>query len=604
MGDQKLSSFGSLLGLLRYAKGYRAKVAAAISCSAANKIFDIAPEILIGVAIDVVVRGEGSAMASFGIEEPLHQVYALGALTFIIWAFESIFEYAYNLLWRGLAQDLQHELRMDAFRHIERLDTAYFESRSSGSLIAILNDDVNQLERFLNMGANDLVQVFVTVIGVGAVFFYISPEVAWMAFTPIPVILWGAFFFQKRVAPHYDIVREKVAVLSARLSSAITGINTIRSFSAEEIEADRLDRDSRAYVEANQGAIRLSSAFIPIIRMAILFGFLCTLLRGGALVLNGTLEAGAYAILVFLTQRLLWPLTRLADTVDLFERAMASTRRLLGLLATRSTIEDTGEIELSSPARGEITLRGVDFAYDPGRPVLRDISFTLRAGETLALVGPTGGGKSSLVKLLLRFYEADRGEILLDGIPIESIRLRSLREQLAWVSQDVFLFDGTVLENIAYGKPNASRDEIIEAAGAAEAHEFIEQLERGYETPIGERGVKLSGGQRQRISIARALLKDAPILLLDEATSAIDNETEAAIQRSLRRISKERSVIVVAHRLSTIVHADKILVLEDGRIVERGTHAELIQNGGPYASLWGVQTGSAAESGVARPAQI
>ena len=594
MGEKKLSSFSSLLGLLRYARGYRSKVIAAISCSVANKIFDIAPEILIGMAIDIVVRGEGSAMASFGVEDPLHQVYVLGAITFVIWAFESVFEYAFNLLWRGLAQDLQHALRMDAFRHIEQLDTAYFEERSSGSLIAILNDDVNQLERFLNMGANDLVQVFVTVIGVGAVFFYISPEVAWMAFTPIPVILWGAFFFQKRVAPHYDVVREKVAVLSARLSNAISGINTIRSFSAEELEAARLDHDSRAYVEANQGAIRLSSAFIPIIRMAILFGFLCTLLRGGALVLDGTLEAGAYAVLVFLTQRLLWPLTRLADTVDLFERAMASTRRLLALLGTPSTIRDEGAHEFTEPARGEIALRGVSFAYQPGRPILEDIDLTLPAGETLALVGPTGGGKSSLVKLLLRFYEPSAGSITIDGVPIESIRLRSLREQIAWVSQDVFLFDGTVFENIAYGRPGASREEIIEAARSAEAHEFIEQLERGYETKIGERGVKLSGGQRQRISIARALLRDAPILLLDEATSAIDNETEAAIQRSLRRISRERSVIVVAHRLSTIVHADQIAVLDRGRIVERGTHQELIKSAGPYASLWDVQTGAIA----------
>ncbi|NLE46877.1 MAG: ABC transporter ATP-binding protein [Sandaracinaceae bacterium] len=594
MSEEKLSSFQSLLGLLRYARGRRAKVAAAVSCSVANKIFDIAPEILIGMAIDIVVRGEGSAMASFGIVEPLHQVYALGAVTFAIWAFESIFEYAYNLLWRGLAQDLQHELRMDAFRHLQELDAAYFEARSSGSLIAILNDDVNQLERFLNMGANDLVQVFVTVIGVGAVFFYISPEVAWMAFTPIPVILWGAFYFQRRVAPHYDVVREKVAVLSARLSNAITGIATIRSFSAEELEAERLDEDSRAYVEANQGAIRLSSAFIPIIRMAILFGFLCTLLRGGALVLDGTLEAGAYAVLVFLTQRLLWPLTRLADTVDLFERAMASTRRLLGLLGTESTIRDEGEFEFKEPARGEIAICGVDFAYPEGRPILHDIDLTLGAGETLALVGPTGGGKSSLVKLLLRFYEPSRGSIAIDGVPIESIRLRSLREQMAWVSQEVFLFDGTVYENIAYGKPNATREEVIEAAKAAEAHDFIEQLESGYETKIGERGVKLSGGQRQRISIARALLKDAAILLLDEATSAIDNETEAAIQRSLRRISRERSVIVVAHRLSTIVHADQIAVLERGRIVERGTHEELIKSAGPYASLWSVQTGAIA----------
>lgn len=556
-----------------------------------NKLFDVAPEILIGIAIDVVVRGKASFVGALGVTEPLSQVYLLGALTLAIWVCESLFEFAYLVLWRNLAQDLQHELRTSAYAHTQRLDQAYFEDRSSGGLVAILNDDVNQLERFLNGGASDLIQVFVTVLACGAVFFAISPLLAVLAFLPIPVILWGAFYFQSKAGPRYDRVRGKVGALSARLNNNLSGIATIRSFAAEPRELERLAEDSAAYVAANRDAIRLSSSFVPLIRMAILFGFLCTFVIGGKLVLEGKLEAGFYAVLVFLTQRLLWPLTRLADTVDLYERAMASTRRILGLLETPATIRDTGALAPSAPARGAIALRHVHFAYANGVEVLHGIDADIAAGTTVALVGATGGGKSSLVKLLMRFYEPTSGSIDLDGKPLGDYPLAWLRAQLGWVAQDVFLFEGTVRENLAYGRPDASFEGIVQAARAAEAHEFIERLPQGYDTQVGERGVKLSGGQRQRLSIARALLKNPPVLLLDEATSAVDNETEAAIQRSLKRIAHQRTVIVIAHRLSTIVHADQILVLDDGRIVERGTHAQLVARGGTYAALWSVQTG-------------
>ena len=558
-----------------------------------NKLFDVAPEILIGIAIDVVVRGKASFVGAFGVTEPLSQVYLLGALTLAIWVCESLFEFAYLVMWRNLAQDLQHELRTTAYAHVQRLDQAYFEDRSSGGLVAILNDDVNQLERFLNGGASDLIQVFVTVIACGAVFFAISPMLAVLSFLPIPVILWGAFHFQRKAGPRYDLVREKVGALSARLNNNLSGIATIRSFAAEQREIERLSADSADYVAANRAAIRLSSSFVPLIRMAILFGFLCTFVVGGRLVLEGTLEAGFYAVLVFLTQRLLWPLTRLADTVDLYERAMASTRRILGLIETPVTIRDEGKLAIATPARGEIALHDLHFAYANGVEVLHGIDLQIAAGTTVALVGATGGGKTSLVKLLMRFYEPTAGRIELDGRPLADYPLEWLRSQLGWVAQDVFLFEGTVRENLAYGRPDASFDDIVDAARAAEAHDFIQRLPQGYDTPVGERGVKLSGGQRQRLSIARALLKNPPVLLLDEATSAVDNETEAAIQRSLKRIAHQRTVIVIAHRLSTIVHADQIVVLDQGRIAERGTHAGLIARGGIYAALWNVQTGSA-----------
>jgi ATP-binding cassette subfamily B protein len=588
------SSFAALWQLIRHARPYRARFVAASLCSVANKLFDVAPEILIGVAIDVVVRGQDSFVAGLGVRDPLQQVYLLGALTLAIWVFESIFEFAYLVLWRNLAQDLQHELRTSAYAHVQNLDLAYFEDRSSGGLVAVLNDDVNQLERFLNGGASDLIQVVVTVLACGAVFFAISPQIAVLAFTPIPVILWGAFYFQRKAGPRYDLVREKVSALSGRLANNLAGIATIRSFAAEQREHERLAQESQAYVAANRHAIRLSSAFVPLIRMAILFGFLCTFVRGGQLVIEGHLQAGFYAVLVFLTQRLLWPLTRLADTVDLFERAMASTRRILALLGTPITIRDSDATQPDHPARGDLAIENLHFAYANGSEVLRGIDLQIPAGRTVALVGATGGGKSSLIKLLLRFYEPTRGRIRLDGRSLDGYPLGWLRSQIGWVAQDVFLFDGTVRENIAYGRPGASAAEIEAAAIAAEAQEFILRLPQGYDTPVGERGVKLSGGQRQRLSIARALLKNPPILLLDEATSAVDNETEAAIQRSLARLAHQRTVVVIAHRLSTIVHADQIAVVENGRISELGTHAELIARNGAYAALWRVQTGAAA----------
>ena len=588
----------ALLRLLRYARGHRPRILAAAACSVINKLFDIAPEILIGVAIDVVVSREDSFVAKLGVVDPLHQIYVLGVLTFFVWAGESLFEYLYLVLWRNLAQTLQHELRIDTYAHVQALDMAYFEERSTGHLVAILNDDVNQLERFLNGGANSLIQVATTIVAVGAVFFVISPTIAWLAFTPIPVIVLGAFWFQRRAQPLYAAVRSKVGDLAGRLSNNISGIATIKSFTAEGVELERLRAESTAYCDANARAIAVSSAFIPVIRMAILTGFLFTFVIGGVQALAGTLAVGSYGLLVFLTQRLLWPLTGLAETVDLYERAMASTRRVMDLLETPIEIRDHATVRPLLDPRGRVALEQVSFAYHEGHPVLSDISLEVQPGQTVAFVGQTGAGKTTLMKLLLRFHSPTSGRVTLDGVPLEDIELASLRAAVGLVSQDVFLFHGSVRENIAYGRADASLEEIVAAARAAEAHEFIERLPMGYDTIVGERGQKLSGGQRQRLSIARAVLKDPPILILDEATSSVDNETEAAIQRSLARIGQGRTVLVIAHRLSTIVHADRIFVLDRGSLAEVGTHTELVRRGGIYAALWRVQTGRATEADV------
>ncbi|GAA0849525.1 ABC transporter ATP-binding protein [Marinobacter szutsaonensis] len=585
------SSFAALARLLRYARGYRRRIIAATTCSIINKLFDIAPEILIGVAIDVVVNQEQSFVAGLGFETAREQITILAVLTFFIWAGESLFEYLFQILWRNLAQRLQSDLRQDAYEHAQRLDMSFFEARSSGQLVATMNDDVNQLERFLDGGANAMIQVLVTVVAVGAVFFVISPTVALLAFTPIPLIIWGAFYFQRKAGPLYADVREKVGDLSSRLANNLGGIATIKSFTAEQREAERLKASSEAYVDANRRAIRISSAFIPVIRMAILAGFLATFTVGGMMALEGTLNVGAYGVLVFLTQRLLWPLTGLAEVIDLFERAMASTRRILNLLAEPVHVRDEGGKDLARPVKGEVDFRNLSFHYPSSGAGIRDISLNVPAGNTLALVGATGSGKSTLIKLLLRFYDPSHGEIRIDGQPIRDINLKSLRGAIGLVSQDVYLFEGSIRENLAYGKPDATDAEIIEAAKTAEAWSFIEALPEGLDTPVGERGVRLSGGQRQRLSLARALLKNPPILVLDEATSAVDNETEAAIQRSLRRIGHNRTVIMIAHRLSTIVDADTIAVIENGRVVEQDNHETLLSKDGAYRAQWRVQTG-------------
>ena len=585
----------ALVRLWRYATGHRSRILRATAWSFLNKAFDIAPPLLIGAAVDIVVRQDDSILARFGVESPRSQLVVLAAVTFVIWGAESLFEYLLGIEWRNLAQSIQHELRVDTYTHLQTLEMSYFEDKESGDLLAVLNDDVNQLERFMDHGASDIIQVSTTVVLIGAIFFVLAPSIAWIAFLPIPVIIWGSMRFQRKLEPHYADVRNQAGAVNSQLANNLGGMATIKAFASEAAEVRRVTEVSEAYRVANRGAIRLSSAFSPLIRIVILVGFTATLLLGGFLALDGTLAVGAYSVMVFLTQRLLWPLTRLGQTFDLYQRAMASTNRILDVVDTEPRIVD-GSTDVER-IDGGVLFEEVSFAYTPGFPVLRNISLDMAPGKTTALVGATGSGKTTVVKLMLRFYDVGDGVVKLDGLDIRKLRLRDLRKAFGLVSQDVFLFHGTVAENIAYGKPNASRDEIRHAAEVAEAHDFIMELPGGYDTIVGERGQKLSGGQRQRLSIARAVLVDPPILVLDEATSAVDNETEAAIQRSLERVSLDRTTVVIAHRLSTIRHADRIYVLDSGRVAETGTHDELIELGGIYRTLWDVQTGEAIHHG-------
>jgi ATP-binding cassette, subfamily B, bacterial len=578
--------------LFSHARNYRRDVRIASLYSVLNKFFDVLPEVLIGVAVDVVVNQKASFLARVGIVDPKDQLVLLALITVVVWVGESLFQYLYDVRWRDLAQNLQHDLRMEAYRHVQKLDMAYFERNRSGNLLAVLNEDINQMERFLNGGANDLIQVFVGSLMVGGVFFVLTHELAFLALVPVPLILYGAFWFQRRLAPRYGAVREAAGALAARLNNNIQGIATVKAYAAEDYEAGHIEQGSDDYRARNGEAIRLSAAITPVIRMAILAGFTVTLLYGGFMALNGDIGVGSYSVLVYLTQRLLWPLTRLADLTDLCQRSMSSIERVMNLLQTPVNIAYEGRALTRAEVRGELVFDEVSFAYDgTTRPALDRVDLRIDAGRSAAFVGSTGGGKSTLIKLLLRFYEPQQGRVLLDGMPIGELNLQDLRRAIGYVAQDTFLADASVAQNIAYGMPDATREAVIEAAKSAEAHDFIVALPQGYDTPVGERGLRLSGGQRQRLALARAILKDPPILVLDEATSAVDNETEAAIQRSLERLVVGRTTLIVAHRLSTVRHADTIHVIDGGRIAESGTHDQLLALDGIYASLWRLQTG-------------
>lgn len=579
--------------LLSYMRPHRITVFFATLFSILNKLFDLAPPFLISMAIDVAVRRENSIFGSIGISDLEMQLVFLGFLTFIIWSLESLFEYIYKIYWRNLAQTVEHELRMDAYDHLQNLELEYFEDRQTGGLMSILNDDINQLERFLDISANDLIQVTVTAIVICFAFFLLSPEVAWMAMVPMPFILYFSVKFQKRLEPKYKSVREKVGILNGHLSNNLTGIATIKSYTTEKFEKKRIGQSSNDYRESNRDAIRFSSAFSPLIRMIIVIGFTAMLIFGGFRTVNGDLEVAAYSAMIFLTQRLLWPLTRMGETFDQYQRAMASVTRIMSLFDTESKIQSGGTQLPLSKIEGKITFEDVSFSYKGREEVFTNFTVDINSGDTVAFVGSTGSGKTTIVKLLLRLYDPIKGKVTLDGINLKDMDLQDLRKGIGLVSQDTFLVDGTVRENIAYGRPETQLEEIIEAAKIAEVHDFIINLPYGYDTLVGERGQKLSGGQRQRISIARAVLKDPPILVLDEATSSVDNETEAAIQRSLERIIHDRTTILIAHRLSTIRNADKICVIENGNIIEEGTHSELVKANNLYTALWNVQTGKA-----------
>ncbi len=583
--------------LFRYLLPQRGRLSFSVASSILNKLFDLMPPLLVMWFVDIAGDNPPDWLVRLAGDGDRGQAVWLGALCVVIFAFESLFQWMYGYGFMTLAQDTQHRLRLDAYETMQSREMRFFEERRLGRTLSMLNDDVNQLERFLNTALSDIVQLVVLVIFASWALLARSTELAIVGLVPVPFIIYGSLRFSKALEPRYAKVRVAVGELASRLENNIAGILVIKGFTAEASERERVRSASDEYRRVNYSAIRLSTVFVPLIRMVIALGFAASLVLATWWAAAGDIEASTIVLFGMMIQRLLWPLTRLGTTFDEYQRASASAKRVFSLLDTPSRVRDPEAPAAFDRVRGDVAFENVKFDYRGGESVLRGLSFSARAGETVGIAGPTGAGKSTLVKLLLRLYDVDDGAVTIDGIDVRTVTQRDLRRQIAVVTQDVYLFHGTIRENIAYGERTSGGtpdfDDVVHASRVAHLHEFVVSLPGGYDTIVGERGIKLSGGQRQRLSLARAILKDAPILVLDEATSSVDTETERRIQESLAEITAGRTALVIAHRLSTIRGADRIVVLDQGRVAEEGKHDELVATGGLYADLWSVQIGTA-----------
>lgn len=578
-----------------------------VSASIVARVLDLLPPLLLGIAVDAIFYNE-KAFSLWIIPQgwlPATKSDQLALLTaFIAVSFfgGAAFHWTRNWGWNAFAQNIQHDVRTDTYDKMQRLNMDFFADKQTGELMSVLSNDVNRLEKFLNDGMNSVFRLSVMVIGIGVILMVKNWQLALIALLPVPLIAVFTYKFVQTIQPKYAEVRSSVGQVNSRLENNLGGIQVIKTANTEGYESDRVDGVSQDYFDANWDAIETRIKFFPGLRVIAGIGFVLTFVVGGYWVFTyqatgaapgpftGALTAGDFVVFILYTQRFIWPMAQFGQIINMYQRAYASSARIFGLMDEPSRIAEDPEADALIVSDGAVEYDDVTFGYDE-ETIVEDVSFAVDGGETVALVGPTGAGKSTVLKLLLRMYDVNGGAIRIDDRDIRDVTIPSLRRHVGYVSQDTFLFYGTVRENIAYGAFDASDEEITEAAKAAEAHEFVTTLPEGYDTMVGERGVKLSGGQRQRISIARAILKDPEILVLDEATSDVDTETEMLIQRSLDRLTADRSTFAIAHRLSTIKDADSILVLEDGRVVERGTHEQLIETDGLYAHLWGVQAG-------------
>ena len=574
--------------ILGYCGSSKRKFYLSILYSFLNKLFDILPEVLIGIAVNIIIKQESSILAQIGIIDVKLQILTLGIATGLIWFLESLFQYLYTINWGLIAQQVQHDLRIKSYSHVQNLELEFFENKQTGNLMAMLNDDINQLEKFLNDGVNQIIQITSSSILITIIFFIISVKIALLSFFPIPLIIIGIVYFKNRLEPKYLLARNSAGILNSKLNNNINGIATIKSFHTQDYETSNFIDLSQNYVNANKDALKISALVTPVIRVSVMCGFLISLIYGGFLTIDNKIDISSYSILIFLSQRLLWPLTYLGQVVDSYQKTMASLKRVFSVINTPIKILD-GSKNIKLPIEGKIEFICVKFSYSNREFLFNNLSFLIKPNQTVAFVGSTGSGKSSIIKLILRFYEKKSGSILIDNQEISELNINSVLEHVGFVGQETMLIDGTIADNIQYGSFQKSMKDIKEVSKLVAADKFIENLPLQYETIIGERGQKLSGGQKQRIAIARALIKNPKILILDEATSSLDNQTENIIQESLSELTKNRTTIIIAHRLSTIINANCIYVLEKGSIVENGTHQELLSNNSYYANLWNIQ---------------
>ncbi len=586
-----------------YGRPHRGYFSVGLVASIFARLLDLAPPLLLGIAIDTflarrVVEGE-TTETGFGLAvvpeawipaDPTGQLFLTAGIIAAVFTGAAVFHYLRNYGWNRFAQGVQHDVRTDTYDQMQRLNMDYFADKQTGELMSVLSNDVNRLERFLNDGLNSVSRMVVMVLGIAGIMLILDWRLALVALLPVPLIAIFTKKFIEIIQPKYASVRSSVGQLNSRLENNLGGIQVIKTSTTEPFESERVEDTSQDYYDANWDAIGTRITFFPGLRLLAGLGFVVTFVVGGWWVFAGTLSLGTFVTFIFYTQRFIWPMAQFGQIINMYQRAYASAERVLGLMATEGRLAEDPDAPELAVDDGRVDYDDVSFGYDDER-VLEGVNFTAEGGETVALVGPTGAGKSTAVKLLMRLYDVDEGSVSIDAQDVRDVTVPSLRRAIGYVSQDNFLFYGTARDNIAYGSPDATDEAIREAARAAEAHEFISRLPDGYDTMVGERGVKLSGGQRQRIAIARAILRDPEILVLDEATSSVDTETELLIQRSLDRLTADRTTLVIAHRLSTIKDADEIVVLEDGQVVERGAHEELLAADGLYANLWAVQAG-------------
>jgi ATP-binding cassette subfamily B protein len=587
-----------------YGRANAAPLLAGLLASLVAHLTALLPPVVLGVAVDALFTETTQTYALPLVPDTAipdgqkAQFWFSAALVGGSFLLSSVFAWAKGRGLNVFAQRTQHQVRTDTYEAMQRLDLDFFADKQTGELMSVLNNDVNRLEQFLNGGLNIATQLLLTVSGIAAILLYLNLQLGLVALVTVPVIAVFTHIFVQRIQPLYAEVRSTVGQLNSRLENNLAGIDVIKVSNTETFEAERVTDSSGEYYDTNMDAVRTRVKFFPGLQLTAGIGFVLTFVIGGIWVfegqapgfLSGELTVGTFVTFVFLGQRLVWPMAQFGQLINLYQRAEASAERIFGLMDEPRHLQSDEDLPDLAVTEGRVEYDDVTFGYDD-EPIVEAIDFTVDEGETLALVGPTGAGKSTVLKLLPRLYDTQEGAIRVDGQDVREVDPGSLREAIGYVGQETFLFFGSVADNIRYGSFDADREEVIAAAKAAQAHEFIQDLEDGYDTEVGERGVKLSGGQRQRIGIARVLLQDPEILILDEATSDVDTETELQIQEQLDRLAADRTVLAIAHRLSTIKDADEIVVLDDGEIVERGTHDELVALDGLYARLWGVQAG-------------
>jgi len=602
-----------MVNLLAYARPYWPRLTLGVLAAFCTRFARLVPPILVATAIDRVINGptDPGLLATVGLlpAEPivgrvarialLERLVLIAALAYLV---RSVTRFASRYLLQSSAQKIQRDLRNDTYDHLQRLSMDFFVDHQTGAMMSVLNSDVNRLEKFLNTEFRQVIRVVATVGGIAVVLWHYSPKLAAIALAPVPIIGLASGRFLTWIEPRYKSIRESVARLNTRLENNLGGAAVIKTFNRYGFERDRVAERSQDYHDEKVGALRIRRAFFASLRLLTGVVFVLVLYVGGLDNINGVagaLTAGSFALFFLYLRRLYSPMRRVGKSANKYQLAKSSAERVFGLLGREPTVTSPSDPYRPDDVDGEVTFEAVTFGYGDRDPVLRDVSLSVPAGATVGLAGTTGAGKSTLVKLLPRFHDVDAGAVRIDGVDVREYDLDALRDEIALVEQNPYLFSGTVAENIAYGDraalaaerdaDDAARDRVIEAAKAAEAHDFVTDLPEGYDTLVGERGVKLSGGQRQRLAIARALVNDPAIIVFDEATSDVDTETEERIQESLDRLVEDRTAFVIAHRLSTIRDADRIVVLEDGEIVESGTHADLLADEGDYAALWHAQ---------------